>query len=96
MALGYLEAALLALSLTASIETLLGAGISIVDWDNPIDLSKVEATAFKGRATVDIRFTTADQVTGAYGYIAEADIAATIKDTAGNVVSNATVVEEVG
>ncbi len=91
MALAYLEAALIALSLTDQVDTLLASGISIVDWDNPIDVSALIATAFQSRATVDVHFTTADQVTGNYGYIAQADVGVTIKDAAGNTIDSTTV-----
>lgn len=90
MALAYLEAALIALSLTDQVDTLLASGISIVDWDTPIDVSALIATAFQSRATVDVRFTTADQVTGNYGYIAQADVGVTIK-AAGNTIDSTTI-----
>lgn len=89
-AISYLENAIMTLGLQSTIQTLFAAGISLTEHESPLDVSALVATGFQSRATADIHFTTADQVSSGHGYIAEAEITTTIKDPADNTIVNVT------
>jgi hypothetical protein len=77
-AMEFLENALTGLSLPSQRATLRLAGLSVVDWENPLDLSALVATAYQSRASADVRFYLVDTVTERTGYIETAEVTPTV------------------
>lgn len=76
----YIERALISLRLPTQLYSLRQAGLSLVGWDNVVDLSVLVATAYQSRAQVDVKFYLLDTVSEATGYIETVEVTPTINE----------------
>jgi hypothetical protein len=73
-AMEFLENALAALMLPGVYGTLQLAGLALVAWSPPLDLSVLIATGYQSRASSDVRFYIVDTASERQGYITEMDV----------------------
>ena len=83
-AMQYLETALTALALPGQVTALRQAGLSLVDYDTPTDLTGLESgTFFVSRAHTTVRFYLLSTLVERDGYIAEAEVTPTLDGVTG-------------